>query len=87
MEQDNVQIADNNITAENTGTQPVKENEVKLFTQEQVDEIIKGRLKDERKKMPSKEELEAFHTWQEVLLSSPRDDYITRDSNGVLKEQ
>ena len=66
MEQDNDQTADNNITAENTGTQPAKETkEEKLFNQEQVNDIVKDRWKEERKKMPSKEELDAFHTWQE----------------------
>ena len=49
---------------ENVETQTTNQNEVqaeKTFTQEDVDRIIKDRLK----RMPSKEELKAFKDWQE----------------------
>lgn len=44
-----------------TGTQTVEKNEVKTFTQDEVDSIIKDRLK----KYPSKEELKDFKNWKE----------------------
>ncbi|HHU52714.1 MAG TPA: hypothetical protein GXZ43_01355 [Clostridiaceae bacterium] len=37
----------------------------KTFTQEDVNNIVSQRLEQEKKKMPSKEELEAFKKWQE----------------------
>lgn len=56
-----------NVNVEETGeveTQTTNQNEEqaeKTFTQEDVDKIIKDRLK----RMPSKEELKAFKDWQE----------------------
>lgn len=50
---------------EGTVTEPVKKTEkedIKTFTQEEVNAM----LTKERKKMPSKEELEAFKEWQET---------------------
>lgn len=54
---------ENNVvdTTENNGTQPSEQNEVKTFTQEQVNEMIKTRLRN----VPSKEELDAFKSWKE----------------------
>ena len=41
------------------------DNEEKTFTQAEVDNLIKERLKREKKGQPSKEELKAFKEWQE----------------------
>ena len=65
-----------NNTAENTNvnqagkvdTQTTNKNEEtieKTFSQDEVNEMIKERLKRERSKLPSKEEFEAFNTWKE----------------------
>lgn len=64
-----------NNTAENTNvnqagkvdTQTTKNEEIteKTFSQDEVNEMIKERLKRERSKFPSKEELQAFDTWRE----------------------
>lgn len=47
------------------GTQTTEKVEEKLLTQSEVDEIIKTRLAKEKKKAPSKEELEQFNQWKE----------------------
>lgn len=39
--------------------------EEKLFTQEQLDEIVKTRIAKERKKLPSKQELDEYHSWKD----------------------
>ena len=65
-----------NNTAENTNvnqagkvdTQTTNKNEEiteKTFSQDEVNEMIKERLKRERSKLPSKEDLQAFNTWRE----------------------
>ena len=65
-----------NNTAENTNvnqagkvdTQTTNKNEEtieKTFSQDEVNEMIKERLKRERSKLPSKEDLQAFNTWKE----------------------
>lgn len=50
-----------NANAENNGTQPSEQNEVKTFTQEEVNEMIKTRLRN----VPSKSELDEFKSWKE----------------------
>ncbi len=64
MEENKETVED--VKIEETGkevTQPNNEEETeKTFTQEDVDKIVKERLK----KMPSKEELKAFKDWQET---------------------
>lgn len=40
------------------------ETGAKTFTQEELDLIVQNRLRKEREKMPSKEELEAYKAWQ-----------------------
>lgn len=64
MEENKETVED--VKIEETGkevTQPKNEEETeKTFTQEDVDKIVKERLK----KMPSKEELKAFKDWQET---------------------
>lgn len=52
-------VEDEKINGTGEVTQP--ENEVKTFTQEEVDSMIKKRLE----KMPSKEELKSFKEWKE----------------------
>ena len=37
----------------------------KTFTQDEVNDLIKARVQRERKGLPSKDELEAFHKWQD----------------------
>ena len=65
-----------NNTAENTNvnqagkvdTQTTNKNEEtteKTFSQDEVNEMIKERLKRERSKLPSKEDLQAFNIWRE----------------------
>lgn len=51
----------NAVNAENNGTQPSEQKEVKTFTQEEVNEMIKTRLRN----IPSKSELDEFKTWKE----------------------
>lgn len=41
------------------------EEETKTFTQDEVDKLIKDRLKREKKGQPTKEELKAFKEWQD----------------------
>lgn len=68
MEQKDVQNVDETKetkTTENADTQTAEEKEVKTFTQEEVNVMIQERLGKEKKKMPSKEELEAFNNWKE----------------------
>ncbi len=40
------------------------EKDVKTFTQEELDSIVNERLAREKKKMPSKEDMALFKTWQ-----------------------
>lgn len=42
------------------------ENAEKMFTQDDVNQMIQKRLKAEQKKMPSKEELDAFNEWKKA---------------------
>lgn len=90
-----------NINVEETGnvdTQTTNQIEVqaeKTFTQEDVDKIVKDRLK----KMPSKEELKAFKDWQESQKTAEQKqaekdaEYLQKDTriselekeNAVLK--
>lgn len=61
---DNEPVTQTDGNIEETGTTPVSKNEnveVKTFTQEEVNAIL---LK-ERKKIPSKEELQQFNEWKE----------------------
>ena len=37
----------------------------KTFTQAELDEIVKQRLERQKKGQPSKEEMDAFHKWQD----------------------
>ena len=42
----------------------------KTFTQAELDEIVKQRLERQKKGLPSKEEMEAFHKWQDSQKSA-----------------
>ena len=42
----------------------------KTFTQDEVNDLIKSRLERERKGLPSKEDLAAFHKWQDDQKSA-----------------
>lgn len=42
----------------------------KTFTQDEVNDLIKARLERERKGQPSKEDLAAFHKWQDDQKSA-----------------
>ena len=44
--------------------------EGKIFTQAELDEIVKQRLERQKKGLPSKEEMEAFHKWQDSQKSA-----------------
>lgn len=61
MEQENVQ----NVEVETTATENVEKNNVKTFTQEEVNEIVKTRLAKEKKGIPSEEELTKYNEWKE----------------------
>ena len=50
---------------ENVETQATEETEVKTFTQDEVNSIVQERLDKFKKKMPSKEELDAYNNWKE----------------------
>lgn len=58
MEQENVQTVEK---TENVDTQTTEQNEVKTFTQEEVNQIIKTRLRN----IPSDDELKAYNDWKE----------------------
>lgn len=53
----------------NTST-PDTAQAAKTFTQDEVNDLIKSRLERERKGQPGKDELEAFHKWQDDQKSA-----------------
>lgn len=70
LENQNTNTAENqNVDgAGKVGTQTTNKDEgttEKTFSQDEVNEMIKDRLKRERSKLPSKEELQAFNVWKE----------------------
>lgn len=50
--------------------QDAAKQEEKTFTQAELDKVVTERLQRERNKMPSKEELVAFHKWQDGQKSA-----------------
>ena len=44
---------------------PEPEQAAKTFTQAELDEIVKQRLERQKKGQPTKEEMDAFHKWQD----------------------
>lgn len=59
---ENQSAADENSAADTTSDTAQTE---KTFTQKELDDIVRNRLERARKDMPSKEELQAFHEWQD----------------------
>lgn len=49
---------------------PESAQAAKTFTQDEVNDLIKARVQRERKGLPGKEELEAFHKWQDDQKSA-----------------
>lgn len=59
--EENIQVEE----TENVETQTTEQTEEKTFTQDEVNTIVQERLDKFKKKMPSKEELEAYNSWKE----------------------
>lgn len=58
------------------------DNESKTFTQEELDAVVEARLARERKKIPPKEELEAFRAWRaEQEKDQPEDQQAAEYKN------
>ena len=53
-----------------TSTPESAQGAAKTFTQDEVNDLIKARVQRERKGLPGKEELEAFHKWQDDQKSA-----------------
>lgn len=53
-----------------TSTPEPAQEAAKTFTQDEVNDLIKSRLERERKGLPGKDELEAFHKWQDDQKSA-----------------
>ena len=54
-----------NPKGEKTVSTPEPEQAAKTFTQAEVNEIVKQRLERQKKGQPTKEEMDAFHKWQD----------------------
>ena len=65
------------------GEQPVEKNEVKTFTQEEVNAM----LAKEKKKIPSKEDLKAFNEWKESQKTEEEKKNEILKENETLKKQ
>ena len=75
----NTTVTETNNKAENSGGDPkqavspkqdekavsTNEGAEKTFTQAELDEIVKQRLERQKKGQPTKEEMDAFHKWQD----------------------
>lgn len=66
-----------------SGEQPVEKNEVKTFTQEEVNAM----LAKEKKKMPSKEDMKAFNDWKESQKTEEDKKKEILLENETLKKQ
>lgn len=65
--------------------QQEQEQEVRTFTQEEVDEIVSKRIARERKNLPTAEELNAFREWKNS--QTPKDETATQnDLDSALAE-
>lgn len=60
------------------------EDAEKTFTQKELDDIVKQRLDRAKKDMPSKEEMDAFHKWQDSRKTAEQlsQEKITAAENG-----
>ena len=54
----------------NVSTPEAAQGAAKTFTQDEVNDLIKARLERERKGQPTKDELAAFHAWQDEQKTS-----------------
>lgn len=57
---------DNNVVTPTTNTPENGGQEVKTFTQEEVNSIVEERLAKAKKNMPTKEELQAYNEWKQT---------------------
>lgn len=80
MEQENVQIVEK---TENVDTQTTEKNEVKTFTQEEVNQIIKTRLRN----IPSDDELKAYNDWKESQKTEAEKNAEVLKENESLKSK
>ena len=78
MEQENVQTVEK---TENVDTQTTEQNEVKTFTQEEVNQIIKTRLRN----IPSDDELKAYNDWKESQKTEAEKNAEVLKENETLK--
>lgn len=78
MEQENVQNVEK---TENVDTQTTEQNEVKTFTQEEVNQIIKTRLRN----IPSDDELKAYNGWKESQKTEAEKNAEVLKENETLK--
>jgi hypothetical protein len=62
-----------------TNNEGEEKQETKTFTQDEVDKLIKDKLSDSKKNLPSKEELEAYKQWKESQKteSEKKDEALT----------
>ena len=80
MEQENVQTVKK---TENVDTQTTEQNEVKTFTQEEVNQIIKTRLRN----IPSDDELKAYNDWKESQKTEAEKNAEVLKENETLKSR
>ena len=80
MEQENVQTVEK---TENVDTQTTEQNEVKTFTQEEVNQIIKTRLRN----IPSDDELKAYNDWKESQKTEAEKNAEVLKENETLKSR
>ena len=80
MEQENVQNVEK---TENVDTQTTEQNEVKTFTQEEVNQIIKTRLRN----IPSDDELKAYNDWKESQKTEAEKNAEVLKENESLKSR
>lgn len=80
MEQENVQNVEK---TENVDTQTTEQNEVKTFTQEEVNQIIKTRLRN----VPSDDELKAYNDWKESQKTEAEKNAEVLKENETLKSR
>lgn len=80
MEQENVQNVEK---TENVDTQTTEQNEAKTFTQEEVNQIIKTRLRN----IPSDDELKAYNDWKESQKTEAEKNAEVLKENESLKSR
>lgn len=80
MKQENVQNVEK---TENVDTQTTEQNEVKTFTQEEVNQMIKTRLRN----IPSDDELKAYNDWKESQKTEAEKTAEVLKENETLKSR